>query len=162
MNKNENNEDDFQYNKETKVLFKTKKLDNGFIARIYFSQFDFNYFQDNHRVYYVSMAISRSKKYLNNWIYATGGNTDIDTESQYIGFGLSVILWAKQCVYQFLEKNHVCVFVTASNAKRYKVYKWGLKDFKESSAKIDNIHQKFLYKTSTEYQNEKNSRTNLS
>jgi len=140
---------DFQYNKDRKTYFLTKKLDFGYISRIYFFRDSNNDYLENKPIFYVAIAIAKSKKELNNWIYGIG-ESSIDVTSQYIGYGLSVLMWAKECIQEFLKNYYSTLIIYASNTKRYKVYKWALKDFKESSYKIDKHSQdvKILYKVS--------------
>lgn len=140
---------EFQYNKEERAYFLTKKLENGYVARIYFISIDIptSKMVAIHNCYEVALAIAKSKKDLNNWIFGTGEHRINDLTGQYKEFGISVLLWAKEMVYEFFKNRQyqtICVAVFATNNRRFKIYKHWLKDFQESSFGKD----KFLYKIS--------------
>lgn len=135
---------DFKYNEEHKAEFATLKLKEGFVARIYFYKvYDYNNKFLNKHVSEVALAIAKSKKDLNNWAFQNGSSR-VDDTSQYSKFGIEVLIWAKKMIAEYTKPKHNnnVLIVSASNNKRFQVYKWGLKDFKKSS--IGTI--KLLYK----------------
>jgi hypothetical protein len=137
-------ETEFRYHEEERTTFATKKLKNGYLARIYFYRIEIpiDRFVDIRSIYGVSLAIAKSKKDLNGWVYKNNKHK-VNDIAQFKEFGISVLIWAKKMIYKFGKENsQCCVVVDGSNNKRYRVYKRGLKDFKESS--YDN--QNFLYK----------------
>ena len=72
-------------------------------------------------------------------------NTSVDDTSQFSKFGISVLIWAKECISEFFKQHSnsdITLIILASNNKRYRVYKKALKNFKESAYN----NQKILYK----------------
>ena len=136
---------EFQYNKDEKTYFRTKKLKNGYVARIYFYDVKIpNNKLINNTLYGVALAIAKSKKDLNNWIFHNG-ESRVDDTSQFSEFGISVLIWAKQMIDEFAKEhsnNHSIIIVEASNNKRSRIYKKALKDFKETTYQ----NKKVLYK----------------
>ena len=114
-----------QYNKDKKTYFATKKLSGGFITRIYFYK---SYMPNS---YGVALGIAKKKKDLNNWIFQTNPHR-VDAESQYFQFGISVLVWAKKMIYEFIDNySFYNLFIIATTNKRFRVYKKALKEFKE-------------------------------
>lgn len=136
---------EFQYNEEEETYFTTKKLKDGYMTRIYFYPVEKpkNKIMEG-RFYGIGLAIAKSKKDLNNWLYVNG-HTRVNTDKQYSKFGISVLIWAKKMIVEFCNEysfKKIVLVVFSTNNKRYQVYKRGLKDFKPS---IYN-NQKMLYK----------------
>lgn len=87
---------EFKYNKEYSTYFQTKKLVDGYVARIYFENIGRFYKKfDNKPIYNIALAISKSKKDLNNWVFEIG-KTKVNDISQYSKFGIIVLVWAKK------------------------------------------------------------------
>lgn len=135
--------EDFFYDINRKVFHITKKLTNGFVARIYFERWD-TFVYKNKSIsdcYNVCLIIGKSKKDLNNFYFGLKESPS-NFETSYVGFGLDVLLWCKNTMLEFQRLKRSTICVTGSDTRRYNIYKNRLKDFKETSYK----NFKFLIK----------------